>query len=393
MTIRRGRPLVATMASAAAGVGFGLPPLSVAVPRPPDLRRWSVRARGHRHHRPPARRVPRSVRRRSRPVDRHRSPVTTGCDSERSPVAVRGRPLDRLRTSARVRSRRAQACRASTCPRGARCRSTPLHRNDDDHRRVHTMCTELDDTAHHGSALDARGGRKVQITGHSTDWAPPAGRSPPVLNPPIRTYVRVRMPSRARCLSWWCAVSAGWWPAPTFGRCARDVHRLSRRPRCWRLDTRSCLCSRARVTRPSRRDISRVDRVDELLELGDGGKGSVARVGELDGEGPSVVRVVVDPDQAARLRGHRDGRAAVVLWDHWRAWSHPDRDGPLTPAGGIAGRNGGDAVGSDREVIVGEAERCQARLCEGCGRRGRTGRPAGALRVRQGSSWWGSAHC
>ena len=57
---------------------------------------------------------------------------------------------------------------------------------DADHGDVHTMCTELDDTAHNGSALDGRGGRKVQITGHSTDWIAPAGRLGAVLNPPDR---------------------------------------------------------------------------------------------------------------------------------------------------------------------------------------------------------------
>jgi len=59
------------------------------------------------------------------------------------------------------------------------------------------MCTELDNTAHYGSALDGRDGRKVQITAHQADGGAPAGRLGAVLNPPIRMYVRVRIPSRA----------------------------------------------------------------------------------------------------------------------------------------------------------------------------------------------------
>lgn len=51
-----------------------------------------------------------------------------------------------------------------------------------DHVDVHTMCTELDDTAQHRSALDGRDGRKVQIRDYETDGTPPAGRIGAVLN-------------------------------------------------------------------------------------------------------------------------------------------------------------------------------------------------------------------
>jgi hypothetical protein len=60
------------------------------------------------------------------------------------------------------------------------------------------MCTELDDTADHGSTLDGRDGRDVQFTGDQADGRPPVRRFGAVLNPPPRKGVRVRVPPRAR---------------------------------------------------------------------------------------------------------------------------------------------------------------------------------------------------
>lgn len=86
---------------------------------------------------------------------------------------------------------RAQACRASTRPRGASAALTALHRKHDDHGRVHAMCTELDGTAHHGSALDGRDGRKAQIRDCETDGGAPGGRLGAVLNPSNRMCARL----------------------------------------------------------------------------------------------------------------------------------------------------------------------------------------------------------
>ncbi len=92
---------------------------------------------------------------------------------------------------------------------------------------MHTVCTGLDDTADYGRTLHGRDGRNLQITAHPADQRPPAGRMGAVLNPPIRTYVRVRIPSRAprTCRQTGCSGDVD---RDVESKCARRVHRSSR---------------------------------------------------------------------------------------------------------------------------------------------------------------------
>ena len=63
---------------------------------------------------------------------------------------------------------------------------------------VHKRCTGFAITHHYWSALERPHGLKLQTTAHSTDCRAPETHELAVLNPPIRTYVRVRIPPRAR---------------------------------------------------------------------------------------------------------------------------------------------------------------------------------------------------
>ena len=60
------------------------------------------------------------------------------------------------------------------------------------------VCTEIDGTARHWSALCGLAGRSCQIRGHQADETARAGRVPGVLNPPSREGVWVRTPPRAQ---------------------------------------------------------------------------------------------------------------------------------------------------------------------------------------------------
>src|SRR6476660_960492 len=61
---------------------------------------------------------------------------------------------------------------------------------------VHRMWTGLGRTKQYLAALDGLHGLEAQVTAHSTDWRGLPGRESRVLNPLVRTYVRVRIPSR-----------------------------------------------------------------------------------------------------------------------------------------------------------------------------------------------------
>jgi hypothetical protein len=91
------------------------------------------------------------------------------------------RELFGLRSSPSRLATGAQTIVGRSDSRGTRA----LNRLHESAGHVHPMwCSELDDTAHHGSALDGRHGRNAQITGHWAKWSAPAGRSRAVLNPP-----------------------------------------------------------------------------------------------------------------------------------------------------------------------------------------------------------------
>ena len=62
---------------------------------------------------------------------------------------------------------------------------------------VHERCTELEHTQRYLSALDGLRGLDPPITAHAMDCNARRGRWLRVLNPSVRTYVRVRIPSRA----------------------------------------------------------------------------------------------------------------------------------------------------------------------------------------------------